>query len=108
MRSLRISVQPAGALRLVFRLTVTWASSRSPDIAPAGTGMASVEPALLEAEEAERKVIVVGGGGGGPPPHEGKRKEPTRVRQGAEPVVERYSFVYQKVQSSAGSTLIEL
>ena len=35
-------------------------------------------------------------------------KDPMRVFQLNEPLVVRYSFVYQKVQSSAGSTLILL
>src|SRR5882672_8067348 len=35
-------------------------------------------------------------------------KDPMRVFQLNEPSVVRYSFVYQKVQSSAGSTLILL
>ena len=35
-------------------------------------------------------------------------KEPMRVFQLKEPLVVRYSFVYQKVQSSTGSTLISL
>jgi len=35
-------------------------------------------------------------------------KDPMRVFQLNEPLVVRYSFVYQKVQSSTGSTLILL
>ena len=51
-----------------------------------------------------------GGGGGGPPPapHSGNRNEAMRVRHGAEPVVWTYSVVNQNVQSSDGSTEIEL
>src|SRR2546429_468214 len=41
-------------------------------------------------------------------PQDVNLKDPTRVFQLNEPLVVRYSFVYQKVQSSAGSTLIPL
>ena len=41
-------------------------------------------------------------------PQDVNLKDPIRVFQLNEPLVVRYSFVYQKVQSSAGSTLILL
>ena len=41
-------------------------------------------------------------------PQDVNLKDPMRVFQLNEPLVVRYSFVYQKVQSSAGSTLIPL
>src|SRR6266481_9061860 len=41
-------------------------------------------------------------------PQDVNLKDPMRVFQLNEPFVVRYSFVYQKVQSSAGSTLIPL
>ena len=41
-------------------------------------------------------------------PQDVNLKDPMRVFQLNEPLVVRYSFVYQKVQSSAGSTLILL
>jgi hypothetical protein len=44
----------------------------------------------------------------GLPPQDANLKDPMRVFQLNEPFVVRYSFVYQKVQSSAGSTLILL
>ena len=46
--------------------------------------------------------------GVGAPPQPGNLKEPMRVLQLKLPVVFRYSFVYQNVQSSAGSTVIAL
>ena len=41
-------------------------------------------------------------------PQDVNLKDPMRVFQLNVPLVVRYSFVYQKVQSSAGSTLIPL
>src|SRR5438552_1017242 len=46
--------------------------------------------------------------GGGAPVQEGNLNEPTRVRHVRSPVTWIYSVVYQKVQSSAGSTVISL
>ena len=43
-----------------------------------------------------------------PPPQLGNLNVPTCVLQLNAPLALRYSVVYQKVQSSAGSTLIEL
>src|SRR6266513_5488448 len=47
------------------------------------------------------------GVGVGPPEHVGNLNEPMRVTQ-FRPLTGMYMFVYQKVQSSAGSTLIAL
>ena len=52
-------------------------------------------------------VIVTTGGLLKGPPQPGTENAPTRVRQGALPVVATYSVVYQKVQSSPGSRSIE-
>ena len=46
------------------------------------------------------------GGGGAPQP--GSLNVPTRVRQLNVPLAGMYSFVYQNVQSSAGSMVIAL
>ena len=48
----------------------------------------------------EKSLVVV------PPPQPANLKEPMRVCQLNSPMAERYSVVYQKVQSSLGSTLI--
>src|SRR5437588_12870652 len=47
-----------------------------------------------------------GGGGGGVVEQLENLNEPILVRQLKLPFEDRYSFVYQKVQSSAGSTLV--
>ena len=46
--------------------------------------------------------------GGGVPPQFGNLKVPTRVLQLKAPLAGMNSFVYQNVQSSVGSTVIEL
>ena len=46
--------------------------------------------------------VFVGAGAGSLQP--GNWNEPIRVSQGEDPVVRTYSFVYQNVQSSTGST----
>ena len=52
--------------------------------------------------------VAVGVGVGvGAPEHVGNLKEPIRVTQ-FRPLTGKYMFVYQKVQSSTGSTLIAL
>ena len=63
-------------------------------------------PALDDAERAGR----VGDGevGTGALPQPGNLNEPMRVLQLKLPVVFRYSFVYQNVQSSTGSIVIAL
>jgi hypothetical protein len=51
---------------------------------------------------------VAPGGQGGGPPQLGNLKAPIRVFHGRSPVTWRYSFVYQKVQSSTGSTVMNV
>ena len=64
----------------------------------------SLAPSWMVKADGEQETLKVGTGG---PPQPGMLKTPTRVRQGALPVVARYSLVYQKVQSSAGSSSME-
>src|SRR5438067_1273015 len=101
--SVRTCVQPAGAVMEAVELKVIWASSTSPLATPAGLETSIVDPALLVALDVERNAIVAG-----EEPQPRNRNEPTRVCHGAGPVAGRYSFVYQNVQPSVGSTLIEL
>ena len=60
---------------------------------------------LLGLAEIEKSLVGGGGGGGGGCVEQfGNLNEPIRVRQLKLPFADRYSVVYQKVQSSEGST----
>ncbi len=85
----------------------------SPATIPAGALMVrKIAPDPLFAVDTLRSVIAVAGFGVavgvGPELQEGNLKEAMRVLQLNVPLVFRYSFVYQKVQSSTGSMLMLL
>ena len=86
--TLRLMVSADPLTSVVLMVEVPWAFCASVRL----LGLALIEKSLA----------------GGGPPQFGSLKEPMRVLQLKLPVAFRYSLVYQKVQSSTGSTVIAL
>ena len=98
---LRLAVVPAGA-PLTDRLMVS--------AEPLTRAVLMVLPPLPPCcrETAVGLALIEKSFGGGVPPQLGNLKVPTRVFQLKAPLAGMYWFAYQKVQSSLGSTVIEL